>query len=435
VRGSRLIGAAALVYVVGIAAARVVGFARESVIAYLFGASRATDAYLAATALPEFAAGILLSGVVGFMVIPAYARFRQEGRDDDARQLLTVAFSAVLAAGVFVAAVAALFAPSAMHVLAPGLEHGASADAARMLRISSPSITLFAIAGFAGAVLNTRKRFLAVPASLLVGNALAVILLVLLRGLGIQAAAIAYVGAAAATAAVQLAVLRYHGDALSMRWRRPNPAVSRALFGGTAAVVAVSTAYARPFIERGLASTLHTGDIAAVGFATKLLLLAGALVAVPIGTLSFPALADHAAAADTVLFSRTLRHAMGVVLAFAVPASVVLIVAARPIVDLAFAHGAFSDAGARVTAHVLAVYAVGLVPICAAEIVVRALLALGEQRAVLAIWSGSLVMTVLLDLGLVWRLGVSGLAFGGVVGLWANLLTMLWLLRAGASKR
>jgi putative peptidoglycan lipid II flippase len=434
-RGRRLIGAAALVYVAGIVAARVVGFARESTIAYLFGASRPTDAYLAATALPEFVAGILLSGVVGYLVIPAYARFQHEGRDDDARQLLAVAFAAILAGGVFAAGVAFVFAPSAMHVLAPGLESGASADATRMLRISSPAIILFAVAGFAGAVLNTRRRFFAVPASLLVGNALALTLLILLRGLGIEAAAIAYVGAAAATAAVQLAVLRHHGYSLSLRWGRPPQDVSRALLGGTAAVVAVSTAYARPFIERGIASTLHAGDIAAVGFATKLLLLAGALVAVPVGTLSFPALADHAAAADTPRFLRTIRHAMFVVLAFALPASLVLIVAARPIVDLAFAHGAFSSSGARVTAHVLAVYAIGLVPICAAEIVVRGLLALGRQRVVLAIWSASLLVTVLLDLALLSPLGVSGLAVGGVVGLWANLLTMLWWLRIGTSKR
>lgn len=428
-RVRRAVGLAALAYIVAIGLARVVGFARESVVAYLFGASRETDSYLAATALPEFVAGILLSGVVGYMVIPAFVRFEHEGRKQEARDLLAVAFACVLLVSAAIAAVAAIFAPAAMHLLAPGLARASHADALRMLRITSPAIVLFAVAGFAGAVLNARNRFLPIPVSLLAGNALAVAVLLVFRHVGIDAAAFAYLAASATTAVVQFAVLRRAGLSIPLTFRRPTPSTLHALLAGGTAVVAVSTAYARPFIERGLASTLRTGDIAAIGFATKLLLLAGALVAVPVGTLSFPALAGHAAASDRSEFRRTLRRALGAVTLFAIISSALLIVAARPIVNVAFRHGAFGDIGAARTARVLSIYAAALIPICAAEVVVRALLALRRERAVLLIWSGTLALTIALDVALLGRWGVSALAVGGAIGLWVNLVTMLVCVR------
>src|SRR5437773_3273068 len=57
--------------------ARLTGFARESVIADLFGTSRGTDGYAAATALPEVVVGIFLAGLIGYAVIPRLVSYER----------------------------------------------------------------------------------------------------------------------------------------------------------------------------------------------------------------------------------------------------------------------------------------------------------------------------------------------------------------------
>src|SRR5438094_7433735 len=76
--------------------ARLTGFARESVIADLFGTSHATDAYVAAVALPEVVAGIFVGGLIGYTVIPRYVELERSRDRHGASELIGAAFTQVL---------------------------------------------------------------------------------------------------------------------------------------------------------------------------------------------------------------------------------------------------------------------------------------------------------------------------------------------------
>lgn len=403
------------------ALARVVAFGRESTIAYLFGATRETDAYVAATALPELVAGVLLSGVLGYAIIPEFVRRRTEGDLRGAAHLIQAALSQVLLLTGALVVLTVVLAEPVVSAVGPGLDGRQHDDAVLMLRVASPAMVLYGVTGAAGAVLNARNSFLPVPLSFVLGNAIGIAVLLAFSTFGIVAAALGYVASAAVFAAFQWALVRRRTDVRIGRPRLRGPEVAGLLRAGLIAIVITSAPFMRGFVERILASTASAGDLAALGFATRLILVVGALVAVSVGTVVFPTLAEQAVVQRRAAFIRTLRRAAGLVVAVSLPASLILIAVPSPVVSVLFERGEFGSGDTAVTAAIVRAFAFGLMPICVSEILLRALFALGVRRAALVAVLGTLAFNLALDVWLLHAVGVEGLGIGASVALWVNM--------------
>jgi putative peptidoglycan lipid II flippase len=199
------------------------------------------------------------------------------------------------------------------------------------------------------------------------------------------------------------------------------PDVGTFLKGGLIAILVISAPFVRGFLERVLASTADPGDLASLGFATRLILALGAVVAVSVGTVAFPTLAGHELAGERARFSRTLRRSLILVTAISLPASVLVIAAPSAIVGGLFEYGQFSSDDTAVTAVIVRAFAPALVAICLIEILLRALFAIGaQQRALIAVYA-TLALNLALDLWLLHAVGVEGLGIGASIALWLNV--------------
>jgi putative peptidoglycan lipid II flippase len=404
------------------ALARLVAFGRETAIAYLFGASRDTDAYVAATAMPELVAGVLLSGVLGYAIIPELLRRRAGDDPQAAPRLVRAAFGQVLLLTGGLALVVIAAADPLTSAVAPGLDADQHDDAVLMLRVSSPAMVFYGVTGVAGAVLNTRKSFLPVPWSFVAGNALGIVVLIAFSTIGIVAAALGYVASAAVFALVQWVLVRRHAPIGRPAWRGPE--VSTVIRAGLIAIVVTSAPFIRVFFERILASTASAGDLAALGFATRLIVMIGAVVAVSVGTVVFPTFAEQAIAKQREALAHTLRRAVTLVVAVSLPISVAMAAAPSPIVGLLFEHGEFTASDTAVTSEIVRAFAFGLVAICVSEILLRALFALGAHRRALVAVLATLALNFALDVWLLSSVGVEGLGIGASVALWVNVAVL-----------
>jgi putative peptidoglycan lipid II flippase len=403
------------------ALSRLIAFGRESTIAYLFGATRETDSYVAATALPELVAGVLLSGVLGYAIIPEFLRRRSEDDLSGAANLLQAALSQVLLLTGALVVVAVVLAGPVVSAVGPGLDAHQHHEAVRMLRVASPAMVLYGLTGVAGAVLNARTSFLPVPLSFVVGNTVGIAALIAFSTYGILAAALGYVATAAAFAAFQWTLVRRRTDVQIGRPTLRGPEVAGLVRAGLIAILITSAPFLRGFVERILASTASVGDLAALGFATRLILVVGSLVAVSVGTVVFPTLAEQAIALRRSDFVHTLRRAVATVVAVSLPASLVLVVLPSQVVSVLFERGEFGSGDTAVTAAIVRAFAFGLIPICVSEILLRALFALGVRRAALAAVMAALALNLALDVWLLHAVGVEGLGIGASVALWVNM--------------
>jgi putative peptidoglycan lipid II flippase len=421
----------AVAFLVVYGLARLVAFGRETAIAYLFGVTPDTDAYVAATALPELVAGVLLSGVLGYTIIPEFLRRRAADDPEAATRLLQSALWQTLLVTLGLALAVIALAGPIISLVGPGLGPEEHDRAALMLRLASPAMVLYGLTGVAGAVLNTRNSFLPVPLSFLIGNAVGIAILLAFSSVGIVAAALGYVASAAAFAAIQWALVQ---RVAPLRLGKPafrGPEVSAIVRGGLVAIAVTSAPFVRVFFERILGSTASPGDLAELGFVARLVLVVGALVAVSVGTVIFPTMSEQAIRGDRAALARTLRRGVAFVAALSLPFSVAMVAAPDAIVRALFQHGEFSASATTVTSAILRAFAFGLVAICVSEVLLRALFALGAHRRALIVTAASLALNLALDVWLLGELGVEGLGVGASVALWVNA-GLLALICAGA---
>src|ERR1700758_2229082 len=97
---------ATVLMVAAILLSRVVGFLREMYIAWAFGASPVTDAYVAGFTIPDWLNYLVAGGTASITFISIYTRFLAEKREDEAQKTFSViitVMTAVLGAGILLA--------------------------------------------------------------------------------------------------------------------------------------------------------------------------------------------------------------------------------------------------------------------------------------------------------------------------------------------
>jgi len=134
------------------------------------------------------------------------------------------------------------------------------------------------------------------------------------------------------------------------------------------------------------------------------------LFGVSIGTALLPTVSQHAAVDDAAAIRATLSRGLGMMLMLNVPATIGLIVLARPIVELLFEHGRFAPADTAATASAVQLYALGLVGYSTARIISPTFYALRQSRVAVIVSVTAICANVVLSLLLVNALGFQGLA-------------------------
>src|SRR6201993_2169960 len=99
---------------------RLTGFARDIMLAAILGAGPVADAFFVAFRLPNHFRAIFAEGAFNAAFVPAYARIRGERDAGPARLFADRVFTMLFAAEVVLLAVALLFTPTVIALLAPG---------------------------------------------------------------------------------------------------------------------------------------------------------------------------------------------------------------------------------------------------------------------------------------------------------------------------
>ena len=98
------IPAAAALLAGSVLLSRLLGFARESLLAYQVGASGQADAYYAAFQLPDLLNYLLAGGALSIAFLPLYTRIRSEQGDAAAERLLATVLGTLGAVALVVLA-------------------------------------------------------------------------------------------------------------------------------------------------------------------------------------------------------------------------------------------------------------------------------------------------------------------------------------------
>jgi putative peptidoglycan lipid II flippase len=422
---------------------RITGLVREQLIAAMFGASAATDAFNVAFRIPNLFRRLFAEGAFSQAFVPLIGAVR-EREGDAAAQTLIDAVATVLAwvlLGVCILGVAG--APVLVWLIGAGL---AQFDTAVLLtRWMFPYIGLMSLVALAAGILNTWRRF-AVPAVTPVLLNLAVIAAAWWGAPWFEAMGIAPILALGAgvmlggvlQAAVQVPALRAIGKLpriglapakLGAAWRHEG--TRRVLKQMAPALLGVSVAQLSLVINTQIASHVAVGAVSWLSYADRLMEFPTALLGVALGVVLLPQLSAADARADATRYADLLDWGLRLVLLLALPCALALLIFPVGLVSVLYHYGRFAPADVQATVLALRGYGVGLLGLVAIKVLAPAFYAKGDIRTPVKIAIGVLVATQALNLVLVPWLGHAGLALS--IGLGA--LLNAGLLLAGLVRR
>jgi putative peptidoglycan lipid II flippase len=430
-RSASVTGAATL-------ASRVLGLARDQVLAALFGAGNEMDAFNVAFRIPNLVRDLFAEGAMSSAFVPTFTRYLTlHGKRDAWRLGNNVLNALLLMTGVLVMA-GMLFAKPLVSMYAGSYASvpGKFELTVQMTRVMLPFLTAVAVAAALMGMLNSLHHFFWPAAATAVFNIVTIVcaftLPPLMPSIGeprIMAIAIAAVLGGAGLVAVQWPSLRQEGFRYEPVLNPNDPGLRQVLVLMGPGALGLAATQVGIFVNTLLATTQGTGAVSWLTYAFRLMYLPIGLFGVSIGTAVLPTVSRHAAADDAVGIRDTLSRGLALMLMVSVPATLGLIVLATPIVRALFERGQFLPGDTSATASAVRCYAIGLVGYSTARIASPAFYALGRSRIPVFVSVGTIALNVVLSVVLVRVMGFAGLALSTSIAALANGATLIWLLR------
>jgi putative peptidoglycan lipid II flippase len=368
-------------------ASRLLGLVRESAQAAAFGTSGLADVVVLMLTLPDWLAGVLASGALAYVLVPAWAGKPQAQVVATERK---VAWGLLGAGGVLAVALV-LGRWQAAGGLASGVPPAMLPFAANAMVWSALAVPAALLAGLWTTRLQHERDFTGMYSANLVVNVVLIAAILLAAGRAPASSAVPWLG----TGLVTAMVLRLTW----LRWRTPR-GPGQANEGGAPppsdavlprppvwlwAVLSAGLPLALPFTARSIASQAGEGALATFNYAWKLVELPLILAIQLVATLAFPAIAKALASGDSSATAGAFRGAVALAWTLACAAAAALLIGSPAVAQLLFGWGRMQPEALARVARWGALGAWGLLPQSLIAVALTVLAARGGMRiAVLA---------------------------------------------------
>ena len=402
------------IFSIATAVSRALGLVREIVTAYYFGVSGKINAFTVAIQIPNLVRALVADAALSGAFVPVFSELLEKGEKKRAWRVASTLFWLTL---LILGGVTALFILLAPLLMRPFGDPGGDFDlAVGLSRVLFPIVVILGLSGIVVGILNTYHQF-AVPALAPVAWNIVIVLGLLLGVPRIDdenAQLYLYAGVVVLGTLVQLLLpfpwLRRLDGKLTMvlDWR--DPAVKRVLVLMLPVTLTIGLININFVVDTLFASRLLDPELApaAIDKAFRLYMLPQGVFAVAVTTVLFPTLARLAARRDDPGLRRALDSGIRQIAFLLIPAGLVTIALAEPIVRLVYERGEFTAEDTTIVAQCLQAFSIGLVFNGWMLILNRSFYAVQTNWIPTAVAVGAVALNAALD-AVLYRVGIWGI--------------------------
>ena len=416
---------------------RVFGFARDMVIAQLFGAGFAVDAFLVANKIPNFMRRLFAEGAFSQAFVPVLAEYQKTKGDNQTKQFINHLCGVLSLVLLIITVIGILAAPIVVVIFAPGFEHGGDRFnlTSQMLVYTFPYLLFISLTAMAGAILNTYDRF-AIPAFTPVLLNLSLILCAVYLAPHLPQPVMALAIGILIAGIVQLL---FQFPFLSKIHRFPipkpslrDPGVRRVMMLMVPALFGVSVGQINVMIDQWFASFLQVGSISWLYYSDRIAELPLGVFGVAIATVILPNLSRKNAVHDHEQYSRIVDWSLRSVLLVGLPSSLGLILLAGPILVCLLNHGAFTQQDVLLSEYCLMAFGLGLPAFMLIKVLASGFYAKQNIKLPVKIAVVALIANTLFSFCFIWSLKHVGLALATAFSALINAGLLFYFLRKKA---
>lgn len=344
---------------------RFAGYFRDVIIAIVFGASGATDAFFVAFRIPNLLRRMFAEGAFAQAFVPVFTEYKEQRSPTEAKDLVDHVAGQLGLILLIITTLGILAAPLIITLFAPGFE----SDPARheltshMLRLTFPYVLFISLTALASGILNSYGKF-AIPSFTPVFLNLSLIAAALWLAPEMEQPVVALAWGVFIAGVVQLLfqlpALHKLGLLPRPRLKRGHSGVKRIMALMAPALFGSSVAQINLLLNTIIASFLVAGSISWLYFSDRFVELPLALFGIALATVILPKLSAEHANEDPEAFEKTLDWALRLGILIALPATLGLFLLAGPILATLIQYQSFTASDTVMASISMAAYSLGL---------------------------------------------------------------------------
>ncbi len=420
---------------------KVLGFARQVLVARTFGLSSELDAFNAANNIPDLIFALISGGALAIAFIPVLSEYLQKDGRPAAWELFSRIANLVFLTTAALSIVVAVFAHQMVQWgfgIAPGFTPAQQSLVANLMRLNLFATLLFSLSGLVIASLQANQHFLlpAIAPSMYDLGALFGVLILAPQsgyqigpmtlpafGMGVYGLVYGIILGSMLFLVIQIpGLIRYQfhwTPAINLN----HPGVQQVLRLLAPRILTVFCIQLVFLAQDNIASRLAQGTVSALVYGWLFMQVPETLIGTALGTALLPTISEQIARQDWDSFRRSLNSAIRVILALTLPSAAILAMVIRPVVRIL----GFDAAGTEIVVWTTRAYLLGLMGHALMEVAARAFYAQQNARTPL-ITAGLTTTTFIILAALIApRLGAPAFGLANAVAYTGQALLLLYL--------
>ncbi len=418
---------------------RVLGYARDMLIAKFFGASMAADAFFVAYKIPNLLRRLLGEGSLSTSFIPVYTEYLTNKSRQDSENLIRSVFGAFGILFIILSGAGIIFAPQIVSVIAPGFAGDPDKLALTVIltRIMFPFLMAIGLGAITLGILNSKRMFFipaVAPSMLSISEILFILFLTPFFDPPVKALAFGVVAGGFAQFLVQaVPIIKKQSIIPSFNLKHPGLRKIGTLM--LPAVAGLAVFQVNSLVDTVCATLLREGSVSFLYYGNRLAQFPLALFGTALATVTLPMMSENAARKEMGPLKDTFSFSLRVISFLMLPATVGLAFFGKPIVELLFQRGEFTSAHTLLTARVLIYYASGLIFFAGVKVATSAFHSLQDTKTPVIIACAAMLLNAVLNVSVVLipflreLLGAGGLALATSVASALNFILLILVFR------
>lgn len=413
---------------------RILGYVRDMVLAFYFGATGISDAFFVAFRIPNLLRELFAEGTMSSALIPVLTEYQRKNGFEEAKRLVRVAFTFVLIVVSLITIAGIVFAPAIVSLMAPGFIKIPEKFSMTVLltRVMFPFLLFVSLAAILMGALNTRRVFF-VPAlapAMLNATIIATII-VMSSGITepIMAVAIGVTLGGFMQFAFQVPSFLREGYSIAPQYDFRHPGLRKMITLVIPAMAGLAVTQINIVISSILASFLSHGSITYLFYSMHLIQFPVGVFGVAMAMAVLPSLSEHAGNGDIEKLRDDFSFSLRLLFFMTLPAMAGLIALREPIVSTLFQRGMFDYTATRATADALLFYSLGIWSMVGVRVVAATFYSMQDTKTPVKVAVVALITNIVLSLLLMGTMRHSGLAFANALASMVNFTMLFYLLR------
>jgi putative peptidoglycan lipid II flippase len=342
---------------------RIVGYVRDMVIAYFFGASAETDAYFVAFRIPNLLRRLLAEGSLTVSFIPVFTEYLEKKSREEAKRVSDITFTLLFMVLILVSIVGILLSPFIIKLFASGFKDETFNLAVKLNQIMFPFILFVSLSALVMGILNSLNYFFAPAFSTVIFNvvSIAVIFLAYQRlRTPVFSLAIGVIIGGFIQLIFQIPFLKSRGFLFAFRKNLRHPAAKKIALLMAPQLFGVAIYNLNILVSTQYASHLPEGTVSYLYNSERLTEFPLGLIAVSIATALLPNLSSQVSKGEIEKFRESYSFSLRLMLFTIIPSLTGLIALRVPICNLLYQRGEFNYEATLRTSEALLGYAAGI---------------------------------------------------------------------------